>query len=41
MTVHVCDYCGEPHRSPISAALCCDVIPNELDDDPSVILGID
>ena len=29
----VCEYCGERHYFPISAALCCDVISNELDDD--------
>lgn len=31
---HVCEYCGSEWQHPISAALCCDVISNELDDDP-------
>lgn len=44
MTVYVCDYCGETHRSPISAALCCDVVSNELDrdlDGETIERGID
>lgn len=28
-----CDYCGERHYFPISAALCCDPISNDLIDE--------
>lgn len=24
MSLHVCDYCGAEHTSPLAAALCCD-----------------
>ena len=41
MTQHTCEYCGDTYPSIIAAALCCDVISNELDDDPAIILGID
>jgi len=42
MTSHVCDYCGQEWRSPISAALCCDPISNDLDSDPvTIIRGAD
>lgn len=29
--VYECETCGEAHRYPISAALCCDPISNDLD----------
>lgn len=31
--MHTCEYCGQEWRSPISAALCCDPITNDLPDD--------
>ena len=31
--LHVCDYCGERWRNPISAALCCDAVSNDATDD--------
>lgn len=38
-----CPVCGEPHRYPISAALCCDALSNDLptDDDPTIVRGVD
>lgn len=29
--IYTCDHCGETHRHPISAALCCDAVSNDLD----------
>lgn len=28
--MHTCEHCGEEHRYPISAALCCDNLTNDL-----------
>lgn len=28
---YTCDYCGQEYRYPISAALCCDAVSNEVD----------
>lgn len=37
-----CEFCHTLHRYPISAALCCDVVSNTLDDEnPDVSLGYD
>lgn len=33
MPTWTCDYCHQEWRSPISAALCCDTISNDHDDD--------
>lgn len=31
--MHSCDFCGTEYRSRITAALCCDAISNDLDDE--------
>lgn len=36
-----CGYCHERHRSRIRAALCCDVLSNDLDDAATAIRGYD
>lgn len=33
VTMHTCEFCGAEWRSPISAALCCDVVSNTLHDE--------
>lgn len=38
--VYECEVCGEEHRYPISAALCCSTIQDDpRDDNPDIILG--
>lgn len=38
-TMHACDYCGSEYTSPLAAALCCDVVSNDLDDGHVTIPG--
>ena len=33
MADYVCEYCGQHWRYPIAAALCCDALVNDLDDE--------
>ena len=43
MSVYVCDYCNEPHRSAITASLCCDIVSMESDldlDGSEIIRGV-
>lgn len=32
--MYACEYCGELHRFPISAALCCDAVSNTVEVEP-------
>lgn len=43
LTKYVCEYCKSEWKHPISAALCCDVLSNELDDEdpPRVVRAYD
>ena len=41
--IYECETCGEEHRYPISAALCCDAVQDAPDDEdnPDIILSSD